>query len=73
MNVGAGASKVKVYGPGVEPNKVKAHEPTHFTIDCREAGKGIVMGSIPAPAHYLIVFFSVRVFSVRELICVILS
>ncbi|CAF0892142.1 unnamed protein product, partial [Didymodactylos carnosus] len=32
-------SKVKVYGPGVERG-VKMNIPTHFTVDCKEAGPG---------------------------------
>lgn len=35
------SNKVKVFGPGVEPG-VKAQVPTHFNIDCRGAGAGIV-------------------------------
>jgi filamin len=31
--------KVQVFGPGVEPG-VKAHAPTHFNVDAREAGPG---------------------------------
>lgn len=30
---------VKVFGPGVERG-VKSNSPTHFNIDCREAGPG---------------------------------
>ncbi|GLH11660.1 Filamin-A [Gryllus bimaculatus] len=32
-------SKVQVFGPGVEKG-VKSNTPTHFNIDCREAGQG---------------------------------
>jgi len=32
-------SKVRVYGPGVERG-VKMNIPTHFTVDCKEAGPG---------------------------------
>ncbi|XP_049804905.1 filamin-A isoform X1 [Schistocerca nitens] len=32
-------SKVQVFGPGVEKG-VKSNTPTHFNIDCREAGHG---------------------------------
>lgn len=32
---------VKVFGPGVERG-VKSNSPTHFNIDCREAGPGMV-------------------------------
>ena len=34
-------SKVKVFGPGVEPG-VKAKQPTHFTVDSKLAGPGDV-------------------------------
>lgn len=27
-------------GPGVERSGLKANEPTHFTVDCTEAGEG---------------------------------
>uniref|UniRef100_A0A8C2H7Y5 Filamin B n=1 Tax=Cyprinus carpio TaxID=7962 RepID=A0A8C2H7Y5_CYPCA len=44
VNVGKGSHphKVKVFGPGVERSGLKAHEPTHFTVDCTEAGEGNV-------------------------------
>uniref|UniRef100_A0A8C2DA27 Filamin B n=1 Tax=Cyprinus carpio TaxID=7962 RepID=A0A8C2DA27_CYPCA len=44
VNVGKGSHphKVKVFGPGVERSGLKAHEPTHFTVDCTEAGEGDV-------------------------------
>jgi filamin len=29
-----------VFGPGVERSGLKANEPTHFTVDCTEAGEG---------------------------------
>lgn len=29
-----------MFGPGVERSGLKAHEPTHFTVDCTEAGEG---------------------------------
>ncbi|XP_066996805.1 filamin-A isoform X2 [Anabrus simplex] len=32
-------SKVQVFGPGIEKG-VKSNTPTHFNIDCREAGQG---------------------------------
>lgn len=38
-------NKVKVFGPGVEPG-VKSQTPTHFNIDCREAGPGDVKVNI---------------------------
>lgn len=31
---------VKVCGPGIERTGLKATEPTHFTVDCSEAGDG---------------------------------
>lgn len=31
---------VKVFGPGVERG-VRSNTPTHFNIDCREAGPGL--------------------------------
>lgn len=42
VQVGKGSHphKVKVFGPGVERTGLKAHEPTHFTVDCTEAGEG---------------------------------
>ncbi|XP_038047788.1 filamin-A-like isoform X5 [Patiria miniata] len=46
INIGGGLSKVKVYGPGVEPNKVKSSQPTQFTVDCQEAGKAPVAVSV---------------------------
>jgi hypothetical protein len=33
------ASNVLVFGPGVEKG-VKSNAPTHFNIDCRQAGPG---------------------------------
>ncbi|XP_038164691.1 filamin-B isoform X4 [Cyprinodon tularosa] len=44
VNVGKGShpNKVKVLGPGVERNGLKANEPTHFTVDCSGAGDGDV-------------------------------
>ncbi|XP_072181880.1 filamin-A-like isoform X2 [Diadema setosum] len=46
VSVGGGISKVKVYGPGVEPSMVKAKTPTQFTVDCKEAGKAPIAVSI---------------------------
>ena len=43
------ASKVKVYGPGLEPNGVKVGDPGDFTIDTREAGAGAVDVAIDGP------------------------
>lgn len=40
VNIGAGPDRVKIYGPGVEPGKVKANEPTYFTVDAKDAGNG---------------------------------
>lgn len=31
--------RVHIFGPGVEKG-VKANTPTHFNIDCRDAGQG---------------------------------
>lgn len=31
--------KVEIFGPGVE-SAVKPNTPTHFTVDCRDAGAG---------------------------------
>ena len=31
--------KVQIFGPGVEAG-VKPNKPTHFSVDCREAGPG---------------------------------
>ena len=42
------ASKVKVYGPGVEDG-VKAGKPTDFTVDCTEAGLGQVQATVLSP------------------------
>jgi hypothetical protein len=37
----ANAAKVHIFGPGVEKG-VKCNTQTHFNIDCRDAGQGIV-------------------------------
>lgn len=42
------ASKVKVFGPGIDPTKVKSLEPTYFEIDASEAGEGNVDINIEA-------------------------
>nr|XP_061814514.1 filamin-B-like isoform X1 [Nerophis lumbriciformis] len=44
VNIGKGShpNQVVVSGPGVEKTGPKAHEPTHFTIDCSGAGDGDV-------------------------------
>ncbi|XP_018602917.1 filamin-C-like [Scleropages formosus] len=39
---GSYPAKVKVYGPGVQKTGLKANEPTYFTVDCSEAGRGDV-------------------------------
>ncbi|XP_046746702.1 filamin-A isoform X4 [Diprion similis] len=31
--------KVEVHGPGVQPDGVERDKPTHFTVDCKKAGK----------------------------------
>lgn len=35
-------SKVQVFGPGVDPEKVRERVPTSFKIDTSKAGKGPV-------------------------------
>jgi hypothetical protein len=35
------AANVHIFGPGVEKG-VKCNTPTHFNIDCREAGQGML-------------------------------
>ncbi|KAM8931054.1 filamin-B isoform 2-T2 [Pelodytes ibericus] len=42
---------VKVFGPGVEKSGLKANEPTHFTVDCTEAGEGDVSVGIKCEPH----------------------
>ncbi|XP_057297037.1 filamin-B-like isoform X3 [Hydractinia symbiolongicarpus] len=42
VNPSFDASKVKVYGPGIEPEGVKATQPTYFEIDASDAGEGNV-------------------------------
>ena len=42
INPSFDASKVKVFGAGVEPSGVKSMEPTYFEIDASEAGEGNV-------------------------------
>ncbi|XP_030633099.1 filamin B a isoform X3 [Chanos chanos] len=53
VNVGKGSHphKVKVFGPGVERTGLKAHEPTHFTVDCSEAGEGDISVGIKCDAN----------------------
>ncbi|KPP72462.1 filamin-B-like, partial [Scleropages formosus] len=53
VNVGKGShpSKVKVFGPGVERTGLKAGEPTHFTVDCTDAGEGDVSVGIKCDAN----------------------
>ncbi|XP_041460314.1 filamin-B-like isoform X2 [Lytechinus variegatus] len=50
VSVGGGPSKVKVFGPGVEQGMVKAKTPTHFTVDCKEAGKAPITVGIKSKA-----------------------
>ncbi|KAA0707536.1 Filamin-B [Triplophysa tibetana] len=52
VTVGKGSHphKVKVFGPGVEKTGLKAQEPTHFTVDCTEAGEGDVSVGIKCDA-----------------------
>lgn len=33
------SSKVKLHGPGIESDNVRATVPTTFTVDCSDAGK----------------------------------
>eukprot|EP00062_Callorhinchus_milii_P024180 gi/632983815/ref/XP_007908833.1/ PREDICTED: filamin-B [Callorhinchus milii] len=55
VNIGQGShpQKVKVFGPGVERSGLKANEPTHFTVDCSEAGEGDVSVGVKCDAHVL--------------------
>ncbi|XP_077181563.1 filamin-B isoform X2 [Paroedura picta] len=55
VQIGQGSHphKVKVIGPGVERTGLKANEPTHFTVDCTEAGEGDVSVGIKCDAHVL--------------------
>uniref|UniRef100_A0A673G7J8 Filamin-B-like n=1 Tax=Sinocyclocheilus rhinocerous TaxID=307959 RepID=A0A673G7J8_9TELE len=55
VNVGKGCHphKVKVFGPGLERSGLKAHEPTHFTVDCTEAGEGDVSVGIKCEANVI--------------------
>ncbi|XP_074861976.1 filamin-B isoform X3 [Carettochelys insculpta] len=50
---GSHPHKVKVVGPGVERAGLKANEPTHFTVDCTEAGEGDVSVGIKCDAHVI--------------------
>ncbi|XP_067854900.1 filamin-B isoform X1 [Heptranchias perlo] len=55
INIGQGShpQKVKVFGPGVERTGLKANEPTHFTVDCTEAGEGDVSVGVKCEAHVI--------------------
>ncbi|XP_007425313.1 filamin-B isoform X2 [Python bivittatus] len=55
VQIGQGShpQKVKVTGPGVARNGLKANEPTHFTVDCTEAGEGDVSVGIKCDAHVI--------------------
>ncbi|XP_039204026.1 filamin-B isoform X4 [Crotalus tigris] len=55
VQIGQGThpQKVKVIGPGVERSGLKANEPTHFTVDCTEAGEGDVSVGIKCDAHVI--------------------
>ncbi|XP_044307316.1 filamin-B isoform X3 [Varanus komodoensis] len=55
IQIGQGShpEKVKVIGPGVERTGLKANEPTHFTVDCAEAGEGDVSVGIKCDAHVI--------------------
>uniref|UniRef100_A0A8U7NNA0 Filamin B n=1 Tax=Corvus moneduloides TaxID=1196302 RepID=A0A8U7NNA0_CORMO len=48
---GSHPQKVKVFGPGVERTGLKASEPTHFTVDCTDAGEGDVSVGIKCDAR----------------------
>uniref|UniRef100_A0A8D0GGW0 Filamin B n=1 Tax=Sphenodon punctatus TaxID=8508 RepID=A0A8D0GGW0_SPHPU len=50
---GSHPQKVKVIGPGVERTGLKANEPTHFTVDCTEAGEGDVSVGIKCDARVI--------------------
>uniref|UniRef100_A0A8C5WJ73 Filamin B n=1 Tax=Leptobrachium leishanense TaxID=445787 RepID=A0A8C5WJ73_9ANUR len=55
VNVGQGSHPqfVKVFGPGIEKSGLKANEPTHFTVDCTEAGEGDVSVGIKCDARVI--------------------
>uniref|UniRef100_A0A674DR18 Filamin B n=1 Tax=Salmo trutta TaxID=8032 RepID=A0A674DR18_SALTR len=55
VKVGKGSHphKVKVFGPGIERTGLKANEPTHFTVDCTEAGEGDVSVGIKCDANII--------------------
>ncbi|KAM4721013.1 filamin-B isoform 2-T2 [Rhinophrynus dorsalis] len=55
VNIGQGSHPhlVKVFGPGVEKTGLKANEPTHFTVDCTEAGEGDVSVGIKCDARVI--------------------
>ncbi|XP_029456815.1 LOW QUALITY PROTEIN: filamin-B [Rhinatrema bivittatum] len=55
VNIGQGShpEMVKVFGPGVERTGLKANEPTHFTVDCTEAGEGDVSVGIKCDARVI--------------------
>ncbi|XP_066474121.1 filamin-B isoform X2 [Tiliqua scincoides] len=55
VHIGQGShpQKVKVVGPGVERTGLKANEPTHFTVDCTEAGEGDVSVGIKCDANVI--------------------
>lgn len=39
-------SKVKVHGPGVNPEGVRATQAAPFTVDCTEAGKAPLKATV---------------------------
>ncbi|XP_075430929.1 filamin-B isoform X1 [Ascaphus truei] len=55
VNIGQGSHPqlVKVFGPGVAKTGLKANEPTHFTVDCTEAGEGDISVGIKHDAGVL--------------------
>ncbi|XP_038628402.1 filamin-B isoform X2 [Tachyglossus aculeatus] len=50
---GSHPQRVRVFGPGVARTGLKANEPTHFTVDCTEAGEGDVSVGIKCDARVL--------------------
>ena len=39
-------SKVRMYGPGVNPEGVRATQPAPFTVDCKDAGKAPLKATV---------------------------
>lgn len=40
VNESVDSQKVKIYGPGIEHGEVREGIPTHFMVDCKDAGPG---------------------------------